>query len=167
MMLFDFTQPQTAAEWSPVDDVVMGGMSYSRIRSTAEQHALFSGAVSLENNGGFASVTSPTRVLGIPKEARGISLRVRGDGKTYGVTLRCEDRSRIRYQIHFISEPNLWEVVHLPFDQFLPKRLGAVVLDAPPLKPQTIHSIGLIISGKQDGDFQLALEWIAAYPMTD
>ena len=39
---------------------------------------LFEGAVSLENNGSFASVRGPLR---IPAESAALLLKVRGDGK--------------------------------------------------------------------------------------
>ncbi|MFW5691600.1 MAG: CIA30 family protein [Chloroflexota bacterium] len=166
MLLFDFTQPKTAADWSPIDDVIMGGMSYSRIRSTADGYAVFAGEVVRENNGGFASVRSPSVDLDLGG-ADGISLHVKGDGKRYGFILRCADVPRIRYQIAFFSEPDLWEVVHLPFSRFKPKRLGSLVWGAPPLNPRAITNCGLIISEGQYGPFELHIAWVAAYPMGD
>ena len=46
-----------ANPWRNVDDVVMGGVSSSSMR-IEEGVAVFKGEVSLENNGGFASVRS-------------------------------------------------------------------------------------------------------------
>jgi hypothetical protein len=54
--LFDF-QSATNAAWRVVNDNVMGGVSTSRFEAT-NGVALFRGDVSLENNGGFASVRS-------------------------------------------------------------------------------------------------------------
>ena len=42
--------------WTIVNDGVMGGLSSSEIIETEEKTLIFSGLVSLENNGGFASV---------------------------------------------------------------------------------------------------------------
>jgi hypothetical protein len=58
----------------------MGGVSHSRLRHDAAGHAVFEGVVSLENNGGFASVRSRPLDLGVPGAAN-YSLEVRGDGK--------------------------------------------------------------------------------------
>src|SRR5512145_2802076 len=55
-----FDSPESVRDWSPVDDAVMGGVSRSRLRFDSGGHAVFEGAVSLANNGGFASVrTAP------------------------------------------------------------------------------------------------------------
>lgn len=163
MLLFDFSKPETVESWSPVDDVVMGGMSFSRLE-VGEQTARFTGEVSLENNGGFASVSSPSLSLDLG-DAEGLSLRIRGDGKRYGVTLRCGAIPRIRYQIDFYTEPEVWETIHLPFSRFRPKRLGAYIWGAPPFDPQDVSTCGLIISDKQAGAFTLEVAWIASYPV--
>lgn len=58
--LFDSTRPGSVASWQPVNDVIMGGISESRIVEQNEPYATFTGTVSLESGGGFASVrTSP------------------------------------------------------------------------------------------------------------
>ena len=56
--LFDFTDPSVASAWQAIDDRVMGGISRSTLRHDAAGHAVFEGSVSLERNGGFASVRS-------------------------------------------------------------------------------------------------------------
>ena len=65
-ILFNFTLPVDAQNWFPVDDGVMGGVSASQIaiRPLESSGMLsFSGVVSLENYGGFASIrTRPERV---------------------------------------------------------------------------------------------------------
>ena len=55
--LFDFQNATNAAAWQVVNDDVMGGESTSRF-SVTNGLASFQGKVSLENNGGFASVRS-------------------------------------------------------------------------------------------------------------
>lgn len=59
--LFDFTDPSAANAWHAIDDRVMGGISRSTLRHHPAGHALFEGTVSLERNGGFASVRSLDR----------------------------------------------------------------------------------------------------------
>lgn len=56
--LFDFTDPSAANAWHAIDDRVMGGISRSTMRHDPAGHAVFEGTVSLERNGGFASVRS-------------------------------------------------------------------------------------------------------------
>ncbi len=52
VLLFDF-QPGSE-RWNSVDDNVMGGVSSSNGRILDEGYLLFSGNMSLENNGGFS-----------------------------------------------------------------------------------------------------------------
>ncbi len=69
----------------------MGGVSTSRFEVFTNS-AVFSGAVSLENNGGFASVrSSPARHNLTGLDA--FVVRVRGDGRRYKFTVRIESRS--------------------------------------------------------------------------
>jgi hypothetical protein len=53
-------------QWATVDDRVMGGISRSELRSAPTGHAVFEGEVSLERNGGFASVRSSPGERGLP-----------------------------------------------------------------------------------------------------
>jgi len=68
--LLDFTLPESPRLWQAVNDGVMGGVSQGRFRITDARTMEFSGNLSLENNGGFASVrtkpTTPGRSSGKP-----------------------------------------------------------------------------------------------------
>ena len=57
-MLFDFSGPAAVAVWGAIDERVMGGVSSSRLRHDPAGPAIFEGKVSLERNGGFASIRS-------------------------------------------------------------------------------------------------------------
>ncbi|MDB6058257.1 MAG: Complex intermediate-associated protein 30 [Verrucomicrobiales bacterium] len=88
-LLFDLTTTTNLTGWQIVNDDVMGGVSTSRFEVTTNGSAAFSGAVSLENNGGFASVrSSPVRhsIAGLHAFVVG----VRGEGKRYKLTVRTE-----------------------------------------------------------------------------
>jgi hypothetical protein len=73
-----------------IDDAVMGGVSASRLRYDPAGHAVFEGVVSLDSNGGFASVRSRRGELGTPGAVSYV-LEVRGDGKRYKLNLRTDD----------------------------------------------------------------------------
>lgn len=163
MILFNFKQMDIAERWSPVDDVVMGGISTSRMTGTQEGTAVFSGEVSLDNNGGFASITSPMVRFDL-SAFNGIAIHARGDGKRYAFVLRC-GMMRPRYQAHFESEPDLWETVYLPFSRFKPVVFGSQVATAPEMNRKEITTCGFMISDKQTGPFRLEVAWIAGYPL--
>ena len=84
-----FDDPASVAVWSPVDDVVMGGLSNSRLVHSGG-HAEFTGSVSLANNGGFASVRTAALDYSAPG-AEEVRVCARGDGRTYRLTLRTDD----------------------------------------------------------------------------
>ncbi len=54
--LFDFTGADAAKDWQTVNDGVMGGVSEGKFKITDKKTMEFFGTLSLENNGGFASV---------------------------------------------------------------------------------------------------------------
>ena len=87
--LFDFQTTTHSPTWQVVNDDVMGGVSTSQFQLVPNGGAVFSGVVSLENNGGFASVrSSPVRENLSCTDA--FVLRVRGDGRRYKFTVRTE-----------------------------------------------------------------------------
>ena len=55
--IFSFSEENS--EWFSVNDNVMGGVSQGGAKITPNQTLLFSGELSLKNNGGFSSIRSP------------------------------------------------------------------------------------------------------------
>jgi monofunctional biosynthetic peptidoglycan transglycosylase len=158
---FDFTTATNSPGWQVVNDDVMGGVSTSRFQ-VLTNGAVFSGVVSLENNGGFASVrSSPVRQNLSGFDA--FVVRVRGDGRRYKFTVRTETGfDTLIYQCGFTTKRGEWEEHRLPFKDFVPTFRGRVLTDAPPLNPAKVASVGFLISDKQDGAFQLEVAWIKA-----
>ncbi len=66
--LVDLDDVGEVAGWTTVNDPVMGGMSNSRI-TYGDGGLVFSGNISLENNGGFASARR-TPISGEKQQAR-------------------------------------------------------------------------------------------------
>ena len=160
--LFRFDSLVSVADWFAIDDSVMGGVSRSRLRHDAAGHAVFEGVVSLENNGGFASVRSRPLDLAAPGAAN-YSLEVRGDGKRYKLNVRADDAfDGISYQARFEPAAGTWTVVRLPLSGFRPTYRGRSVPGAPPLDPGRVRQIGLIIAERQAGSFALRLRSILA-----
>ena len=65
----------------------MGGVSTSRISVGENNTLLFTGNVSLENNGGFASLRSPINDYDF-SNYEGFLIKVKGDGKAYSLSFR-------------------------------------------------------------------------------
>ncbi len=58
MMIFDFATEEQFRQWMVINDGVMGGISRSTFTKAGPAGAVFAGVVSLENYGGFCSVSS-------------------------------------------------------------------------------------------------------------
>lgn len=162
LTIFDFTLPESTEQWRPVDDVVMGGVSASRMEYVPDGHAVFAGTLSRENNGGFASVRCAPGLFELG-DFDGIRLRVRGDGRIYRLRLRMDEGfDGVAYQASFSTEDGTWITVDLPFSAFRPSFRGRDVPNAPALRPGSIRQIGLMIADGQEGAFRLEIASIAA-----
>ncbi|MFN2374650.1 MAG: CIA30 family protein [Cyclonatronaceae bacterium] len=161
-LLVRFNDPGVRA-WGVVNDDVMGGISTSRFGISDEGRAVFTGYVSLENNGGFASAR--TRMQADLGGFDGIVLRLKGDGKAYGFRLRTVDRGRITpysWEAIFTAPAGELTEISLPFSSFRPVYRGRQLVNVPELDLRNIAEAGLMMSSGQSGPFRLELDWIAA-----
>jgi NADH dehydrogenase [ubiquinone] 1 alpha subcomplex assembly factor 1 len=160
--LVDFAGSDATMDWHPIDDVVMGGVSQSALQPYARGFACFGGVVSLERGGGFASVRTEPRKWNTAG-AQAFVLRCRGDGRQYKFTVRTDDGfDGVQYQARFAPPRGEWTTVVIPVTEFAASFRGRLVPGAQPLDPAHIRQLGLMISDKQAGPFELLLEWIDA-----
>lgn len=154
---------EESKEWFSIDDGVMGGLSRSQVAATDRNTTVFFGKVSLANRGGFASVRARIAAESL-KGTEGIRLRVRGDGRRYRLRVRTDGRfDGPSYEVSFRTEPNVWMEIRAPFEVFTPTYRGHPLRRMPPLNPDKIEQIGLMIADRQVGAFKLEIDWIAAY----
>jgi monofunctional biosynthetic peptidoglycan transglycosylase len=159
--LLDFDAASDAAHWYAVDDVVMGGVSQSGFDLAEPGIARFSGRVSLERGGGFASVRTRPRDWDTAG-ATAFVMRVRGDGRTYKLTARNSDGfDGIQYQARFTPPAGEWTEVRLPIASFVPTFRGRALAGVPPLDPAEVRALGFMVSDKQAGPFELLIDRIA------
>ena len=157
LFVFDGAEPL----WYTVDDNVMGGVSSSSVRIDSDSQILtFSGNVSLDNNGGFASTRSEWAGYDL-RGYDGILMRVRGDGKVYRLRARTERTgAEVAYTALFETEADKWQEVYISFAEMIPTYRGFIVEAAGPLDPSSVRSFGLMLSDKQQGQFSLDVDWI-------
>jgi hypothetical protein len=161
VVLFDFTDPAAAGAFAPIDDVVMGGRSWSR--AAAGDGALrFEGEVSLAQGGGFASIRSRPRRLDLSGFG-GLALTVRGDGRRYKVNLRTDAAfDGVTWQAPLEVPAGAWRTVTLPFAAFAPRLRGRAVPEAGPLDPSRLQTLGFLVGDRQAGPFRLEVARIEA-----
>ena len=115
-VLFEFTSPVASKDWQSVNDGVMGGVSEGRSKITENKTLEFFGNLSLENNGGFASVRSRPKKLGL-KQGDTIVARLRGDGREYTLNLYvARSLTAFSYRASFKTTAGEWIEVRIPLD---------------------------------------------------
>ena len=156
--IFEFDQQSDATRLRIVNDNVMGGRSTSRGNIAGGQLS-FSGNISLQNNGGFASIRSNPSALGLNANST-IVLRVKGDGRRYKFNLYTPNRqTAFSYQMDFGTVAGQWVEVRLPVRNFVAHSFGRQ-LQGVPLNPANVQSVGILLGDKRQGAFQIAVDWI-------
>lgn len=139
----------------------MGGVSRSTLRHEPAGHAVFEGTVSLEHNGGFASVRSTPGERGLPG-AEVCLVEFRGDTKQFKLSLLTDDGfDSLNYQANIAPAGSAWQTLHLPLADFRASFRGREVPEAPALDPGRIRQVGLMITARQAGPFQLHIRRIS------
>jgi Complex I intermediate-associated protein 30 (CIA30) len=191
LMIFDFSDREAAAQrqaiaalWGSLDDVVMGGVSASTFQLTATA-ARFTGRVSTDNSGGFASVRTRNLEPALDLSGyTGIRLRLQGDGNRYKFLVRGGagwDSLAHAYAFDTAAldratanpESRPWLDVYIPFAELVPTLRARTVPQAAPLDLRQIYALQLMLSKFEydgqlnprftPGEFVLDIAAIAAY----
>ncbi len=158
-VLFQFDNPDAAKEWQSVNDGVMGGRSDGRFKINEDKTMQFFGKLSLENNGGFASVRTRPSKLAL-KKGDTLVARVRGDGRKYNFNLYVpRPLTAFSYRADFETKKDEWIEVEIPLDDFEATSFGRVVQNQP-LDPTEVSGLGILLGDKKAGPFRLEVEWI-------
>jgi NADH dehydrogenase [ubiquinone] 1 alpha subcomplex assembly factor 1 len=158
--LFSFNRVDSATEWQTVNDGVMGGVSQGHCVVTERRTLEFFGLLSLENNGGFASVRTKPKQLGLLK-GDVIQVRIRGDGREYSMNLYIsKPLMAFSYRAKAQSKTDEGIELELPLDQFVATSFGREVRNAGPVTASDVNALGFMLADKQPGPFKLEIEWI-------
>jgi hypothetical protein len=143
-------------DWRVVNDGVMGGVSSGQV-VVEDRAVVFTGQLSLDNNGGFVSIRTAPRDLGLAG-ARELRVTVRGDGRVWDLTLRRADvpLRAGSYRVSVATTPEPVTVV-IPLSAFRPTSFGRPVGGAPALDAglAQIDSVGFLLADKQPGPYVL------------
>lgn len=159
----DLVEFDGSSEWYVIDDGVMGGVSRGTLASTDDQTVVFAGELSLERNGGFSSVRTDLGPIDMSNWV-GLEVRVRGDGRTYQLRLRTDDRyDGLAYRAFFTTRDGEWTTSRIPFTQFAPTFRGRIIEGAPALDTARIRQLGFLLADKQAGPFRLEIADVRAW----
>lgn len=157
--LYRFDNPEAAKPWQTVNDGVMGGRSVGRFKVNADKKMEFSGTLSLENNGGFASVRARGTALSMEKDDV-IVARVRGDGREYNFNLYAENNlGGYSYRQSFQTKRGEWTEVELPLSECVATWRGRTYPNEK-LDPSKVTGLGFLLGDKKAGSFKLEVDWI-------
>ena len=156
-LLLDFSRSEVIQTFRVINDDVMGGISTSRIHATNDA-LVFEGVVSLEQNGGFASLRGP---ISFPAESAALLLKVRGDGQRYKLTLKLDDSPGTgQYQADFLASREWQTLRFMPADFRFSFRGRPVA--APMVRFAEVRYVGLLIADRQPGAFKLEVSKVMA-----
>ncbi|MEC9096990.1 MAG: CIA30 family protein, partial [Planctomycetota bacterium] len=130
-----------------------------RYRWTENKMLEFYGRLSLENNGGFASIRLPSGDIKLQK-GDVLILQLKGDGRTYNMNLYAQrNLGGFSYRQSFKTVANKLIEVRLPVDKFVATWRGRV-FPQQKLTPQDVAGLGFLLGDKKEGEFSLQLKSI-------
>jgi len=155
--IFNFTKSTDISGWMVVDDIVMGGRSSGFFRLDKDGHGVFTGEVSLENNGGFSSVRYDFDSMQT-NEYEKIKIRLRGDGKEYQFRIKNKASDYVSFVTSFETTGE-WEEIEIELKEMYPSFRGRL-LDQPNFSFDSFESIAFLIGNNKQENFNLLIDSI-------
>lgn len=155
LLLFDFRSSSDWSGWETENDVVMGGKSSSELAQSEEGNAVFTGSVSLKNNGGFASI----QYHFASKDIRGYDkacIRLKGDGKEYQFRVKASLDEKASYLYTFKTSGD-WQTVEIPLNEMEPTFRGEK-LSQPNFNADKIQEVRFLIGNGKAENFRLEID---------
>lgn len=158
----DFGKNKGGEDWYVVTDNVMGGVSSSSILFT-ENSLLFTGNVSLDNNGGFASIRSARKKIDL-SHYKTVSVKFKSSNTDRIFALRLNTNDvyyKPSYNQKFQSTSNDWQELTFKLADFketvLGKETGREIATS---ELERIIRIGVMLNDKKEGSFSIEIDSI-------
>jgi NADH dehydrogenase [ubiquinone] 1 alpha subcomplex assembly factor 1 len=156
----NFGSTGNTAMWYAVNDGVMGGLSSGTLKET-KKSMIFSGHVSLENNGGFASIRSKFDRYKLSKFT---AVEIKYKSQDYDFAMMLE-MNRMFYMPYFKfnlpNSQNKWKTVTIGLEEFeaysLGKKLGYGLDEN---SKNDIIRLGFISNEKRAGKYEIEIDYI-------
>jgi hypothetical protein len=144
-----------ANDWRITNDGVMGGRSQGYI-TLNQDHGLFTGNISLDNNGGFSAMFTPIQAL--KKNTKKVTVDIKGDGQTYQLRMIMYINGyRISYNKAVTTQKDIRQTMTYQLSDFVATFRGRNIPNAPELTPDKIREIGFLMTKKKAGPFSIAI----------
>ena len=146
-------------DWYEVNDTVMGGRSTARITKGPSGNVCFQGDVSLDNNGGFASMRYNVDPQSLVDKDHFV-LRVKGDGSSYQFRVKSTRRQQHSH-VYTFQTTGEWQEITIPFTDMTPQWRGRL-LRMKNYDGDSIAEVGILIGNKKAQEFKILLDFIEA-----
>ena len=156
-IIYDFNHYSDIQDWKIVDDVVMGGESSGTFALNADGYGVFSGIISLENNGGFSSVRYRFQKIKVEENTK-VVIKLRGDAKNYQFRIKANSEDYYSYIIPF-STSGEWQEIDIQLKDMYPSFRGRR-LDQPNFSEDSLEEITFLIANKKEESFKLLIDKI-------
>ncbi len=162
-LVIDFGSKGKESNWFVLNDGVMGGRSGGEV-IFGDNSFTFSGEVSLENNGGFASIRSPFLTYKL-QQYKQVEIRYRATGMQFALTMANSKRwYNPNYKFNLAQTQGQWKtavILLLDFKQYQVGRETGYTIATETLNQ--IIRLGFISNEKRAGEFELEVDYIKFY----
>ena len=155
--IFNFNSNSDLTDWEIVNDVVMGGKSFSDFTLNSDGNGVFSGKISLENNGGFSSVHFQFKKMEVHSESK-IVIKLKGDGKKYQLRVKSNSKTYYSY-ITYFSTNGEWQEIVISLKDMYPQFRGKK-MDQPNFSHPHLEQLSFLIANKKSENFILLIDKI-------
>ncbi len=159
--IVDFGKDGGGKNWQVIVDGVMGGLSTGKTQFK-DHSVVFSGEVSLANNGGFSAFRSAYGVFDF-SAFDSVSIRYRAIGQTFAISMEKDERFYMpNYRFKLPTDGDKWKELSLPLSSFQEHRLGNPTGN--PLDLSELNKfirIGFITVEKSEGPFELEIDYLS------
>jgi hypothetical protein len=153
--MIDFTQQQARLNWRISNDGVMGGESQGAILFEQDR-GVFTGNISLANNGGFSAAFRTVEPLSQQIDA--VTVDIAGDGHQYQLRMMTIINGQRLYYFHeFSTVSGQRQKLQFKLADFQATFRGRKIPNAPTLKSEYIAEVGFLLNTKQAGAFSLSV----------
>ncbi|MDX2319560.1 MAG: CIA30 family protein [Moritella sp.] len=155
VVMIYFTEQQERFNWRISNDGVMGGKSQGQLLFK-QDHVLFTGNISLANNGGFSSAFRTVEPLS--PDIGAITVDIAGDGHHYQFRVATNINGQRLYYFHEVStEAGQRHRLRFELADFQATFRGRKIPNAPAIKPEHISEVGFLLTAKQARPFSLSM----------
>ncbi|OEK04668.1 CIA30 family protein [Roseivirga misakiensis] len=159
-MVFDFGENKDGYKWAIVNDGVMGGLSRGKAQLT-DDSMIFSGTVSLENNGGFTSLRAPYARYDLSQYDQ-VEIKYRSSGLDCALNVYQYQRFWLpNHKMPIPSSNDAWKTITVDLYDLKEYRMGRRTgrTMSKGAAKNTIR-LGFITDSKKPGAFKLEIAYV-------